>query len=50
MAVSTLSYARVGPVHFQPIEWELNPIARYVGGRTLNAGCGYREGCWDSSK
>jgi SAM-dependent methyltransferase len=43
VAVSTLSYARVGPVHFQPIEWELNPITQYVGGRALNAGCGYRD-------
>jgi len=43
LAVSSLSYARVGPVHFQPLEWELAPIAEFVSGRLLNAGCGYRD-------
>jgi len=36
-------YKRVGPVHFQPLEWELSPMRSYFKGRTLNAGCGYRD-------
>jgi len=43
MAVSTLSFARVGPVHFQPLEWELAPLASYFRGEVLNAGCGFRD-------
>jgi SAM-dependent methyltransferase len=40
-------FARSGPVHFQPLEWELAPVARYFNGRFLNAGCGNRDlGPW----
>jgi len=39
--------ARSGPVHFQPLEWELAPVARYLRGHVLNAGCGNRDlGPW----
>jgi SAM-dependent methyltransferase len=34
---------RAGPVHFQPLEWELAPVARYFSGDLLNAGCGNRD-------
>lgn len=34
---------RAGPVHFQPLEWELAPVARYFTGSLLNAGCGNRD-------
>lgn len=41
---------RAGPVHFQPLEWELAPIARYFSGSLLNAGCGDRDlGAWFAS-
>src|SRR6266516_3486479 len=33
---------RVGPVYFQPLEQELGPIAHYLSGHLLNAGCGSR--------
>ncbi len=36
-------YTRSGPVHFQPLEWELAPVARYLHGHVLNAGCGDRD-------
>src|SRR5262249_39119510 len=36
-------FARIGPVHFQPLEWELAPVAGYLNGRLLNAGCGNRD-------
>jgi SAM-dependent methyltransferase len=36
-------FARIGPVHFQPLEWELGTLRDYFGGRTLNAGCGNRD-------
>jgi SAM-dependent methyltransferase len=36
-------FFRIGPVHFQPLEWELEPLRTYFGGRTLNAGCGNRD-------
>jgi SAM-dependent methyltransferase len=36
-------FLRIGPVHFQPLEWELEPLRMYFGGRTLNAGCGNRD-------
>src|SRR4051794_12824009 len=40
-------YSRSGPVHFQPLERELAPVARYFRGRVLNAGCGERDlGPW----
>jgi len=40
---SPVDFARVGPVHFQPLEMELEPSSKYVRGRTLNAGCGSRD-------
>jgi SAM-dependent methyltransferase len=36
-------FARIGPVHFQPLEWELEPVSRYLRGHLLNAGCGNRD-------
>jgi SAM-dependent methyltransferase len=36
-------FTRSGPVHFQPLERELAPVAGYLGGRLLNAGCGDRD-------
>jgi SAM-dependent methyltransferase len=33
---------RVGPVYFQPLEQELAPVAHYLSGHLLNAGCGSR--------
>ncbi len=39
----TARFARVGPVHFQPLEWELDPLRPYLNGRLLNAGCGSRD-------
>jgi SAM-dependent methyltransferase len=38
-----IDFARVGPIHFQPLEMELEPLSRYFRGRTLNAGCGSRD-------
>src|SRR4051794_26077981 len=35
--------SRSGPVHFQPLEWELAPVAGFFRGRVLNAGCGDRD-------
>jgi 2-polyprenyl-3-methyl-5-hydroxy-6-metoxy-1,4-benzoquinol methylase len=35
--------SRSGPVHFQPLEWELAPVAHFFRGRVLNAGCGERD-------
>jgi SAM-dependent methyltransferase len=40
---NSFQFARVGPVHFQPLEWELQQVERYVSGRVLNAGCGNRD-------
>lgn len=34
---------RVGPVHFQSLERELRPVARYLSGHLLNAGSGSRD-------
>lgn len=39
----TIKFVRVGPVHFQPLEQELEPVARYLYGHMLNAGCGTRD-------
>jgi len=36
-------FLRIGPVHFQPLERELEPLRMYFSGRTLNAGCGDRD-------
>jgi SAM-dependent methyltransferase len=38
-----VTLVRVGPVHFQPLEQELEPVAHYLAGRMLNAGCGSRD-------
>lgn len=38
-----MTLVRVGPVHFQPLEQELEPVAHYLAGTMLNAGCGSRE-------
>ncbi|MEA3004121.1 MAG: hypothetical protein QOH81_2909 [Sphingomonadales bacterium] len=35
--------SRSGPVHFQPLEWELAPVAGFLRGSLLNAGCGDRD-------
>ncbi len=45
MAVKANSYqlAVVGPVHFQPLQWELEQVEKYFRGRVLNAGCGNRD-------
>lgn len=45
LTVTANSYqlARVGPVHFQPLERELAQVARYFHGKVLNAGCGNRD-------
>jgi SAM-dependent methyltransferase len=42
-APSIARFARIGPVHFQPLEWELEALRSYFGGRALNAGCGNRD-------
>lgn len=39
----TPQYNSLGPVHFQPLEWELGPTRPYLKGRVLNAGCGNRD-------
>ena len=39
----TPALVRVGPVHFQPLERELDPVAHYLSGHLLNAGCGSRD-------
>jgi SAM-dependent methyltransferase len=38
-----VTLVRVGPVHFQPLEQELAPVAQYLAGEMLNAGCGSRD-------
>ena len=45
MSVKANSYqlARVGPVHFQPLQWELEQVRKYVKGKVMNAGCGNRD-------
>jgi SAM-dependent methyltransferase len=35
--------SRVGPVHFQSLEQELAPVAGYLHGHVLDAGCGSRD-------
>ena len=37
------SLVRIGPVHFQSLERELQPVAQYLTGHVLNAGCGSRD-------
>jgi SAM-dependent methyltransferase len=41
--VTAKNATRVGPVYFQPLEQELHPVARYLSGHLLNAGCGNRN-------
>jgi SAM-dependent methyltransferase len=45
MTVKANSYqvAKVGPVHFQPLEWEMEQVRKYFTGKVLNAGCGNRD-------
>jgi Methyltransferase domain len=38
-----VALVRVGPVHFQSLEQELEPVTRYLSGHMLNAGCGTRD-------
>jgi SAM-dependent methyltransferase len=38
-----VTLVRVGPVHFQPLEQELEPVVHYLSGHMLNAGCGSRD-------
>ena len=38
-----LPFLRLGPVHFQPLEWELEAVRAYFRGKVLNAGCGLRD-------
>jgi SAM-dependent methyltransferase len=40
--VNSQTATRVGPVYFQPLEQELAPVAHYLSGHLLNAGCGSR--------
>jgi len=40
--VNSQTATRVGPVYFQPLEQELGPVAHYLSGHLLNAGCGSR--------
>jgi SAM-dependent methyltransferase len=40
--VNSQTATRVGPVYFQPLEQELGPVAPYLSGHLLNAGCGSR--------
>jgi SAM-dependent methyltransferase len=40
---SSFEFARCGPVHFQPVEMEIAPLAPFISGRLLNAGCGHRN-------
>jgi SAM-dependent methyltransferase len=37
------SLVRVGPVHFQPLEQELEPVLPFLRGHLLNAGSGARD-------
>lgn len=36
-------FVRVGPVHFQSLELELEPVVHHLTGRVLDAGCGSRD-------
>jgi SAM-dependent methyltransferase len=40
------NFARVGPIHFQPLEWELAPVREFLRGNLLNAGAGNRSIQW----
>lgn len=41
--ISDNGIARIGPVHFQGLEDELQPVGHYFKGKVLNAGCGNRD-------
>ena len=41
--ISNNGIARIGPVHFQGLADELQPVAHYFKGKVLNAGCGNRD-------
>jgi SAM-dependent methyltransferase len=43
VTADSFQLARVGPVHFQPLEHELEQVSKYISGRVLNAGCGNRD-------
>lgn len=36
-------FVRIGPVHFQTLEQELEPVSAFLTGHFLNAGCGTRD-------
>ncbi len=38
-----MAFARVGPVHFQPLELELQHLGAFIRGAVINAGCGQRD-------
>jgi hypothetical protein len=38
-----IPFTRLGPVHFQPLEWELEAVRPYFRGKVLYAGCGSRD-------
>jgi SAM-dependent methyltransferase len=38
-----MTLVRVGPVHFQSLEQEIEPVVRHLAGHMLNAGCGTRD-------
>ena len=38
-----MTLVRIGPVHFQTLEKELEPVVQYLTGHMLNAGCGTRD-------
>lgn len=35
--------SNISPIRFQPLEQELQPVAHYLSGSVLNAGCGSRD-------
>lgn len=41
--IPSTSFERNGPVHFQPLEWELRQLQGQFSGAVLNAGCGNRD-------
>jgi|ERR1035437_300327 SAM-dependent methyltransferase len=43
MGKEGIEFWRVGPVHFQPLEWELENVSSFIRGSVVNAGCGYRD-------
>lgn len=41
--INSTDFSMVGPVHFQPLEQELQQVKEYINDKTLNAGCGNRD-------